>query len=140
MKVKTSGLSGAALDWAVATCQNLPIKRDPMGLGDGSWWVFPDDFPPSPPGYRRIGGTYSPSTNCMLSWPIIDGKRISTWWDYETQSWRAASEKWMTVRIESDAFFDMPEPTAGQTALIAAMRCHVQTELGDEVDVPEELA
>lgn len=32
---EVSDLGGVALDWAVATCEKLPIKFDPMGFGIG---------------------------------------------------------------------------------------------------------
>mgnify|MGYP001203918419 CR=1 FL=1 len=36
MKIITASLSGAALDWAVATIEGLPVRKDPMNI-DGDY-------------------------------------------------------------------------------------------------------
>ena len=59
MKIKTSELQGAALDWAVAECEELGIRRLSGGeflLADGDFWF--------------------PSTDWAQGGPIIERERI----------------------------------------------------------------
>lgn len=130
MKIKTSELTGAALDWAVATCEG-------------------EDYSPVTT-YSGIGAEFPP-TNYSTDWaqggPIIERESIGVTkgnplyfpkgnekGDYYEDLWiarktqehlppgmRGVYEKW------------------GTTPLIAAMRCYVASKLGDEVDVPDEI-
>lgn len=142
-RVKTSTLTGAALDWAVATIEGLPIRHDPMGFGNtenGGYWVWESELGRP---YLKIGPRprpdcneddyYSPSTRWILAGLLIERYRI-TLVAYE-MDWQA--------RIWSDELSDFIE--VGRqgayclTPLIAAMRCLVMFKLGSEIDVPEEL-
>ena len=112
MKIKTSELQGAALDWAVAKCE----------VGDA---------------INEIDDPHFYSTDWALAGPIIEREGIAL--DClrtcgAIDSWIAASEM---VR-EGDEYSPVIEFT-GSTPLIAAMRCYVASKLGDEVEVPEEL-
>lgn len=41
MKIKTSVLTGPALDWAVAKCEGRGLQRNPMGAQGGhGWWIW----------------------------------------------------------------------------------------------------
>ena len=66
-----------------------------------------------------------------LSWqtcgPIIERVKIDT--AYEHNRWFAY-----------ESLGDCCDPSVGPTLLIAAMRCYVARELGEEVEVPDELA
>jgi hypothetical protein len=99
--MKTSELTGAALDWAVAMAEN---------------WAGAD-FEVKP---------YS--TDWSQGGPIIERKllAISRGGAYSENFWRAA------ISYSDNHFY-------GPTPLIAAMRCHVASELGDEIDLPKEL-
>lgn len=59
MKIKTATLTDTALDYAVALCEDLPIKHDPMGFGPGSaeggYWIWDDAPPLGKRTYRLIG-------------------------------------------------------------------------------------
>ncbi len=45
MKIKTSELTGAALDWAVAKCENLNVEVDQaVILEDGDYYVPSEDW------------------------------------------------------------------------------------------------
>lgn len=117
--MKTNELTGAALDWAVASIEKLPmdllvweyglpvVKRTVFGHTDTLRCEF--------------------STNWSQGGPIIEREEISieritsALWTATLQSGPAVSEE------------------HGPTPLIAAMRCFVASCLGDEVDVPEEL-
>lgn len=65
------------------------------------------------------------STDWTQGGSIIERERLSVY-DLGGDEWGADDN--LTPR------------STGQTPLIAAMRCYVASKLGDEVDVPEELA
>ena len=102
--MKTSELTGAALDWAVA-------KAEGHDVDDPTWW--PD-----------FGGESCYSTDWNEGGPIIERERINIRDDGGDQ-WAADDN------IRATAY--------GSTPLVAAMRCYVASQLGDEVNVPEEV-
>lgn len=107
--MKTSELTGAALDWAVATA------NEDYPQWDSEWQVF----------YAANGDDMNYSTDWSQGGPLIERERITIrFWEGESA---VDAYKW-----------DTPSST-GPTPLIAAMRCYVASKLGDEVDVPEEL-
>ncbi len=130
--IKTSELTGAALDWAVTRCEGIPAEE----LYIQKWG---SRLPPSI--YRRnrdedgnLDGTYTSGPDLLFSrkWeaggPIIERERISI-------------RQWTNVPL---VHAYMPQDNApwlsdGASPLIAAMRCYVASKMGDEVDVPEEL-
>lgn len=87
VEVKTGDLIGPALDWVMATIEELPIKHDPMGFVTGAnagYWVWDE----SPKGVMlKIGvagkSGYSPSTDwnrlgpLIMKFPIIIGNHES---------------------------------------------------------------
>ena len=120
MKIKTSELLGAALDWAVAKCEgkNITIMRN----DDHS--LFPQ------PVWADGLWQQNYSTNWAQGGPIIEREKIITSFDRDydfDQPWRCA--------VSINPYY----LSEGPTPLIAAMRCYVASKLGDEVDVPEEL-
>jgi hypothetical protein len=136
MKVKTKDLSGAALDYAVATCEGLPLRLDPMGFrrdapksSQAGWWVWDEK-----PGVLKmvtqlVGKDYSPSTNWAQGGPIIEIKRIDVISDPN------GSAGWMGRN-----YVDWREVQRfGATPLEAAMRCYVSATYGEELDIPDEL-
>lgn len=112
MKVKTSELTCAALDWAVAKCE------EPIG-GYKAWVQRDLDNGIAPAGVR--------ADDWLTAGPIIEREKIAMWPDEEGGYFASANEG-------SGADFHGPTP------LIAAMRCYVASKLGDEVEVPDELA
>jgi hypothetical protein len=120
MKVKTSELTGAALDWATSIV-----------------------FNPAPE-----WGKWNPSINWAQGGPIIEREEISL--DYaQADDWAARSPTsirsarpsrarpsprggWRLTAVDRWAY--------GPTPLIAAMRCYVASKLGDEVEIPEEFS
>lgn len=72
--------------------------------------------------------TYKPSMRWSQGGPIIEREKIETrlYYNDPPGQWCAEGQ---------DGTF-----THGPTPLIAAMRCYCASKLGDEVDVPEELA
>lgn len=125
MKVKTSELTGAALDWAVAKCNGKtlhyfvddPFKKDP--------WLTVDGIADQPL------HSHTPSSDWAQGGPIIEREEITVCWQGAT--WVGSK---FNVRVTDEYEFQQ----TGTTPLIAAMRCFVASKLGDEVDVPDELA
>ena len=115
MLVKTSELSGAALDWAVLESQE---PKNPHNVN----LVLEGDF----------DGPYQYSTDWALAGPIIEREGIV--FVLREQGWVAAREFWY---LQDAADNDLL--STGPTPLIAAMRAYVQSAMGDEADVPEEL-
>ena len=97
--MKVSELQGAALDWAVAECEQF------------------------------VEDEFEPSENWADGGPIIEREGISVATD-DVEPWCGFIEDGETNVL----FFSGPTP------LIAAMRCYVVSKLGDEVEVPDELA
>ena len=109
--MKTSELSGAALDWAVAKCEGLAEGPE------GSFWV--NDEPCA----------FEPISNWAQGGPIIERERIGFKYTGEALEFVA----WVNGELSTK------HDQYGQTPLIAAMRCYVASKLGEEVEVPEGL-
>lgn len=117
MKLKTSELTGAALDWAVTKCMHSAAANDARFLE-----IF-----------KHQRGTKQ--AHCYsISWaeggPIIE-REVITLIHPKYDCWTAHK---YDDRIEDESY-----TLDGPTPLIAAMRCYVASQLGDEVDVPSEL-
>ncbi len=110
MQIKTSELTGAQLDWAVAKCEGLGfVVQRPELLGRG--------FLPAP---------YS--TNPTCGHPIIEREKIGSTYELKDPlgpHWLA----WHGERIFA----------RGDTPLIAAMRAYVSYKLGAYVEIPDSL-
>jgi hypothetical protein len=117
MKIKTSELTGAALDWAVAQCESYPVSMSKTG-----YLIFCDPLIQCGP----RGTQYSPSTNWSQGGPIIERELITIQPVVRPDGWMARTQR-------QDSVWEGPTP------LIAAMRCYVVSKLGDEVEVPDEL-
>ena len=117
--MKTSELTGAALDWAVAKCEWYPVSVSKTG-----YLIFSDPLIQCGP----RGTQYSPSTDWAQGGPIIEREGIGT---YRLNNvWSAhCPVNGSSIHACCD----------GPTPLIAAMRCYVASKLGDEVEVPKEL-
>jgi len=118
MKIKTSELTGAALDWAVALIEYPEWKEQ------GYLEVFPYDL------HFDDGEVYSPTTNWTQGGPIIEREGINLDNYGKNPRWSAWTPAPDRESGEAQAY--------GPTPLIAAMRCYVASKLGDEVDVPDE--
>jgi hypothetical protein len=119
MKIKTSELTGHALDWAVGEASGTPIYRSGktltrMDMDGNVYW--------------------RPSTDWAQGGPIIEREEIGI----KRNAPCSAGREWEAS----------PSVTAkgaggkwgyGSTPLEAAMRCYVASKLGDEIDVPDEL-
>ena len=132
MKVKTSDLNGAALDWAVAKIENPEWWEDGYMDGDPLAALDMDD-----------GEAYAPSSTWSQGGPIIEREGINLSVDYQDS---ALSNDMVQIGWKGNLWNNSVPGTAGflqwaygPTPLIAAMRCFVTSKLGNEVDVPEEL-
>jgi hypothetical protein len=114
--MKTSELTGSALDWAVAKCEG----RD--------YFVFIHDVPHEPP-LKATVCHYS--TDWSQGGPIIEREEIFLA--------KSILGGWTgSIYLKSkDANCILH---AAPTPLVAAMRAFVASRLGDEVEVPGELA
>ena len=110
-KMKTSELTSAALDWAVAKCEGLKNKVEIEGV---VWLVDAQGY---------ISRNYNPSSNWSWGGPIIERELLllrphGLAWECST-----GAINWIK----------------GPTPLIASMRCYVASKLGDTVNIPKEL-
>jgi hypothetical protein len=120
MKMKTSELSGATLDWAVAL---IEFPEPDYENDDRLVYVHGDDE-----------FHFTPSTDWAQGGPIIESEWISVSKPVNSLTWVA------TMHYQNEDTDDvMWMEETGTTPLIAAMRCYVGSKLGDEVEVPEEL-
>lgn len=125
MKIKTSELTDAALDYAVSLITNPEWSdedrwHNTIGYVDSG---DPDDEP------------YMPSEDWLQGGPITEHNGISLFYSPHLGSedqWKAS-----LTPNESEPHFYFQR--FGHTPLIAAMRCFVASKLGNEVEIPEEL-
>ena len=120
MKIKTSELTDAALDWAVAYAQGRTptLNMNSHGMVWHGWWL-------------ATGGEYERMPNYSNDWAhggtILDRERITI-------------RQWTNMPIiHAYMPHDGAPWGAGPTPLIAAMRCFCSSKLGDTVEVPDEL-
>jgi hypothetical protein len=120
MKVKTSEITGAALDWAVAKCEVFQYAASELAARQ-----------------LQIG---SSSTNWLFGGPIIEREQIAL--QYYQDGGHENGGEWLAYVLsgKDDDGFDNTIVTDGPTPLIAAMRCFVASKLGEEVEISEELA
>lgn len=116
--MKTSELTGDALDWAVAKCQPDDTVRVYFDDDTGEKlchdeWDVPE---------------FNPSTDWSQGGPIIEREMITVG-PAADAGWEAAA--WP---------FRPYEVMWGETPLEAAMRCFVESKLGDDVETPLEAA
>jgi hypothetical protein len=122
MKLKTNELQGAALDWAVAKCLPDDTVRIYFDEETGEK-LFLDDWEVP---------EFSPSTDWAQGGPIIEREWLDvTPWPNESRE----DMRWHCQQHDTANDFAQ----YGPTVLIAAMRCYVASNLGDEIEVPDEL-
>ena len=122
VKLKTSELKGAALDWAVAKCLPDDTVRIYFEEETGEK-LFLDDWEVP---------EFSPSTDWAQGGPIIEREWLDiTPWPNESRE----DMRWHCQQHDTANDFAQ----YGPTVLIAAMRCYVASNLGDEIEVPNEL-
>ena len=108
--IKVSELTGATLDWAVQMAEGY-VQPDPIAFA------------------RNI---FKPSTDWAQGGPIIEREGITTiCWNKNPDQWHA--RRWLELDGPASTVFKASTP------LIAAMSCYVASNLGDDVEIPEEL-
>jgi len=109
--MKTAELSGNALDWAVAMCEDDKTK--------GAW------------AFSR----FKPSSDWAAAGPIIEREKIEWQWiPAPDKNHQYGARKPSLGGLNRTFCMD------GPTVLVAAMRCYVASKLGDEIKLPEELS
>ena len=127
MKIQTSELTGAALDWAVAKCE---------GWDAGKYMMSPDIRKDV---YGAVIGITVPSNREYIwrrpsrDWP--QGGPIIERECMDILCLAGGDDGW-----QADKYLHTEKVEGyGPTPLIAAMRCYVASKLGNTVDIPEEL-
>lgn len=110
MKFKTDELQSTALAWAVAKVLKLEIDDTDKTV------MFYEGEPFMPDTYWQQGG------------PIIEQNKIDVMW---------SGDRWCAYTMTPDG---QQLITEGDTPLLAAMRGLVAANLGDEIDLPVDLA
>ena len=126
--MKTSELMGPALDWAVAKAADYLSRQGNHWMVKLPYVSVRMNFVPGP---RCV---FTPSTRWAQGGPFIEQEKICLTrprWDGQ----------WTALLVYEDRSFDGVASVEfdAPTPLVAAMRCYVQSRLGDEVEIPEEL-
>jgi len=125
--MKTSELTGAALDWAV-TRANYEINHETV--------------------WEQDRDTCEYSTDWAQAGPIIEREKIelsaySGCWEARYWEGRAAALQGLPPDVAASTLRARKIPLSvarvGPTPLVAAMRCFVAGKLGDDVTVPDGL-
>ena len=107
--MKTSELTGTALNWAVAICEGYK----------------PKDFCPHDKHFRDEENVwFSPADDWEQGGPILEREKIEL---------VPNGNGWDAMQA------DQHIPNEGPTPLVAAMRCYVASKFGDEVELPLDL-
>lgn len=131
MKIKTSDLTGSALDWAVARATGIPTEEIYVS-GSGKHQRL---FRRQRDEEGNLNGRYVTGPDLLFSskWeaggPIIERELIATTPSAEHEA------RWIAKTTYEGEWFE----TEGPTPLIASMRCYVASKLGDSVDIPDKL-
>lgn len=128
--MKTSDLTGPALDWAVAKAEGDKVFRPRVGRPTD--WDKADDRWVVRAQVANVAWfadyTYNPSANWSQGGPIIEREKLDVMW---------CGDRWCAYAMTPDKETQLVDE--GPTPLIAAMRCYVASRLGDTIDIPEEL-
>ncbi|MCC8366583.1 DUF2591 family protein [Xenorhabdus sp. PB61.4] len=119
MKIKTSELTGKALDWAVALAQGWQKMADYNGY--------------STPNGVVIASEYAPSWDWEVCGQLIDEYLDSLTRMCTDSPWVASCK---AVTVDDVSIWKVE---GGQTPKIALCRALVSAKMGDEVEIPDEL-
>ena len=114
--MKTSELTGPALDWAVAKCEDG--ATNPLAFTGANRSKVSESWATCGPIIERE----------HISVRHSDGQWVAEWWPDNSGMAKKPSQRFVHNR-----------QMVGPTALIAAMRCYVASKLGDDVNIPSEL-
>ena len=131
MKVKTSELSGDALDWAVASLEQEHDGRLTI--------VRREDHVGQPVVRETEPGSYTyewwaPSRIWAQGGPIIEREAINVGTQRNEPGFRPHPDRMWHAHMDTRVYVGY-----GPTPLIAAMRCYVASRMGDTIEVPDAL-
>lgn len=146
--MKTSELTGAPLDWAVAKARGIqddrivllgrvhfPEEKVPRQIARVFVrWLAKEHTPPQL--WEFCGQRYEPSADWSQGGPIIERERFRT---VPNMSGGFTVSKKTMEMLDDDDFNIRWAHGTGPTILVAAMRCYIASRLGEEVEIPEEL-
>jgi hypothetical protein len=133
MRIKTSELTGAALDWAVGSCEN-PNANPVWPFGKITWSSLWKCFTIPEPNNAALRSSWHPSADWAQGGQIIEREKIETGY-YSDESGHVELRGQWSAWLASGPIKEL----FGPTPLVAAMRCFVTSKLGDEVEVPQEV-
>jgi len=125
MKIKTNELTGIALDWAVAKARDVRVNISDITSGT----LVVDIILLWAGHYDEFGIlTYEPSTDWSIAGPIIEEEHIDI--------------SWMNpgYYCSKQGLYGATHFGTGTTLLTATMRAYVSSKLGNEIEIPDELA
>jgi hypothetical protein len=111
MKIKTNDLEDLALDWVVTKCEGYDHEVTSSEWGMWGW-----------------------ATDWAQGGPIIEREQLHV----SPEFWIGDGWHWVAY-VLGPGNLDENFEQRGPTPLIAAMRCYVASQLGDEVEIPKEL-
>lgn len=123
MRIKVQNLDGIALDWVAALARGLVLANDTDAQ------LFLERY--NDPGCR-----HRLTVNASLTYPVILSIGISVL-DQRHQPWVVEDKRWFAT--SECPYTETANGCTGATPLIAAVRCLVMMELGEEVDIPHAL-
>ena len=124
MKIKTSDLIGAQLDWMVAKCQGY-VEQGVYGtpeFRDSEVYLCYCD--------AVLNSCYSPTTDWAQGGPLLNQHKISRTIDH--------SGLWIAY-AGYNLNDEQRHMQCDRSELVAGLRCLVALNLGDTVEVPDEL-
>ena len=129
--IKVSETTPIQLDWLVAKCEGVCLTQAPLVRMIELYGHI----------RKMHGGCYSPTSNWAQGGPIIEREKIDLegLWNVRGCGVRTGFQKWCATHPKNHGGL-IRYTGYGQTSLTAAMRCFVASKLGDEVEIPEELA
>jgi hypothetical protein len=124
--MKTSELTGMALNYAVAKAQGFEVYKDEMSNGHIKYEFWVSGYYPGELNSWMQLEHFTPSTSWMKGGPIIERENIFIM--------KNSKDQWVSIIHRGH-----PVGIVGPTPLIAAMRCFTASRLGDDVEIPKEL-
>jgi len=118
MKMKTAVLTGPALTYAIAKCEDIECEAGDFAAGEYGPGLKPES-------HWSQGGT-------IIKRERIELIRCNDLYFPKGNEKGDYYEPYIMARIGSIKAY-------GPTEFIAAMRCYVESKIGDEVEIPEEL-
>mgnify|MGYP003452907525 CR=1 FL=1 len=128
--IKVSEATNIQLDWLVWVCAGgaAAYPKTASGKAFSKLW-------------HGNSATYvHPTTDWAHGGPIIEREKINLEWWHMPKEWHAETNEALRYDDKGEFVDGSNFPQHGPTLLIAAARCYVASKMGEEVEVPEELA